>query len=98
MINDVDYFCRGICAGNGYEEDEVLTLSRLSQEALELRDQENNFFLSKVNYDVFWGKVKLIGYTMQLRPEHMRLIAPHINIDFDRDLMAHQSNIPKQIL
>ena len=35
---------------------------------------------------------------MHLRPEHMRLIAPHINLDFDRDLMEYRPNVPKQLL
>ena len=35
---------------------------------------------------------------MQLRPEHMRLIAPHINLDYEKDLLVFQQTIPKQIL
>jgi hypothetical protein len=49
-------------------------LSKLSRHAQEIKDKEDNFFLAKVDYSVFWGQVKLVGYTMQLRPEHMRSI------------------------
>jgi hypothetical protein len=61
-------------------------------------EQEKGFFLSDVRYEDFWGKVKLIGYTMQLRPEHMRLIAPDLKLDFEKDILGHKKTIAKQLL
>ena len=45
-------------------------------------------FLSTVNYDDFWSKIKLIGYTMKLRVEHMRQIAPHLNFKYREDMLC----------
>ena len=56
--------CRGVCQTSDYSEQEILIGSRLSKEATELMEEEKGFFLSEVHYEDFWGKVKLIGYTM----------------------------------
>ena len=80
------------------EEGEVISLGRLSHEGQQLKDEEESFFLNRVPYDVFWGKVKLIGYTMQLRPDHMRLIAPSINLNYEKDIMAHRRTTAKALL
>ena len=53
---------------------------KMSAPAQAIKEDEDNSFLSKVRYDVFWGKVKLVGYTMKLRPDHMRMIQNDINI------------------
>ena len=63
-----------------------------------LRSQEEQFFLSQVKYDVFWGKVKLAGYTMKLRPEHMRMIAPAIRLDYEKTILSHKYNEEKGVL
>ena len=72
--------------------------SKLSSAANSIKQQEEEFLLATVPYDVFWSKVKLVGYTMQLRPEHMRLIAPHINLNYEKDLLVFSRTIAKQIL
>lgn len=35
---------------------------------------------------------------MQLRPEHMRLIAPAINLDYKDDIETYKTTIPKQLI
>lgn len=70
-----------MCNGNSYTEQEfVVGGGKLSPAAFALREQEESSFLTNVTYDVFWGKVKLVGYTMKLRPDHMRMIEDDINI------------------
>ena len=76
-------FYRGVCNGQTAEENEIFTMSKLSLDAEALKEVESNTFLSSVKYDIFWGKVKLVGYTMKLRPDHMRLISDAINLDYD---------------
>ena len=76
-----------MCAGKTSEENEVFILGQVnSAEQRALADFEKNIFLSDVLYEDFWGKIKLVGYTMQLRPEHMEMIAPSINLDYENDL------------
>jgi hypothetical protein len=63
-----------------------------------LKEQEENTFLSRVKYDVFWGKVKLVGYTMKLRPDHMRLIAEAINLKYDEKIQSYYPSVEKSLL
>ena len=65
---------RGVCNGNSYKEQELVLMGKMSAPAYAIKEQEDESFLSEVRYDVFWGKVKLVGYTMKLRPDHMRMI------------------------
>lgn len=62
-----------------------------------MKEQEENTFLSRVKYDVFWGKVKLVGYTMKLRPDHMRLIAEAINLDYDGKIQSYYPSVEKSL-
>ena len=70
----------------------------LSAAAQNLKNQEEGFFLSTVRYDVFWGKVKLVGYTMKLRPEHMKMIAQDINLDYENDILSYKYNDSKGLI
>ena len=75
---------RGVCNGTVQEGDEeIVVLGSLSYVEQEIKATESDFFLSKIDYEEFWGKIKLVGYTMQLRPEHMRLIAPALGLDYE---------------
>ena len=89
---------RGACTGNAIEEGEVFTLDKISETAEAIRDKEQSFFLSNVSYEVYWSKVKLVGYTMQLRPEHMRLIAPDIGLDYENDILNYRPTLAKYLL
>ena len=51
-----------------------------------------------MSYEVYWSKVKLVGYTMQLRPEHMRLIAPDIGLDYENDILNYRPTLAKYLL
>ena len=55
---------RGACAGSGLDENEVFEIETLTGEVRQLQDQEEDCFLADVDYEIFWGKVKLVGYTM----------------------------------
>ena len=68
---------------------EIVNLGRLTTVEQDLKDQETELFLSDVSYEEYWGKIKLVGYTMQLRPEHMQMLAPSLGIDYEKDLLAH---------
>lgn len=57
-----------------------------------------DFFLSVVNYEQFWNKIKLVGYTMQLRPEHMRMISPSLGLDYETDLLGPEKTDAKFLL
>lgn len=70
----------------------------MSAPAYAIKEQEDESFLSEVRYDVFWGKVKLVGYTMKLRPDHMRMIEKDINIDYEEDILAFKHNEKKALL
>ena len=70
----------------------------MSSAAAAIKDQEDNSFLSNVRYDIFWGKVKLVGYTMKLRPDHMRMIQKDINIDYEKDILSYKYNAKKALL
>lgn len=70
----------------------------MSQAAEALKDQEEHSFLANVRYDVFWGKVKLVGYTMKLRPDHMRMIQKEINIKYEEDILSFKYNDKKALL
>ena len=69
-----------------------------SNENEALKYSEENMFLSNVVYEDFWGKIKLVGYTMQLRPEHMRLISPFLNLDYDTDLLTRKQTVARSLL
>ena len=58
----------------------------LPEEATVLMEQEREFFLNDVDFNMYWSQVKLVGYTMKLRPEHMKEIGPSINLDYDNDI------------
>ena len=73
-------------------------LSKLSRHAQEIKEKEDSFFLNKVDYSVFWGQVKLVGYTMQLRPEHMRSIQNSINLDYEQDILTFTPNDKKALI
>jgi len=36
---------------------------------------------------MYWSQVKLVGYTMKLRPEHMKEIGPSINLNYEEDIV-----------
>ena len=44
------------------------------------RDDED-FFLSSVVYSKYWDKIKLVGYQMKLRPDHLEQIKDDIGLD-----------------
>ena len=69
--------------------------AKIPPEAQELKDQEEELFLATVPYDIFWGKIKLVGYTMQLRPEHMMLIGESINMDYEKDIHVPKTTTAK---
>ena len=73
-------------------------MSDLSEAAQQLKDQEDSTFLSRVPYDKFWGKVKLVGYTMKLRPDHLRQIADDINLDYDKKILCYEDTTEKFLL
>ena len=54
--------------------------------------------MSKVDYKVFWGQVKLVGYTMQLRPEHIRSIDKSIGLDYEKDILDYHPNYKKALI
>ena len=54
--------------------------------------------MATVPYEIFWGKVKLVGYTMHLRPEHMRLIAKDINLRYDEEILVRKYNDTKGLM
>ena len=42
--------------------------------------------------------MKLVGYTMHLRPEHMRLIAKDINLKYDEEILVRKYNDTKGLM
>ena len=70
---------RGGCVSHPHDE----LATGLSAEASVLMEQERDFFLNGVEFHMYWSQVKLVGYTMKLRPEHMREIGPSIGLDYD---------------
>ena len=73
-------------------------MSELSTSASQLKEQEDQVFLSKVQYDKFWGKVKLVGYTMKLRPDHLRQIADDINLQYEEKILCYRDTYEKFLL
>mmetsp|Transcript_9688 Transcript_9688/g.11925 ORF Transcript_9688/g.11925 Transcript_9688/m.11925 type:complete len:237 (-) Transcript_9688:111-821(-) len=73
-------------------------MGKMSTPALAIKTVEDQTFLSSVSYDLFWGKVKLVGYTMKLRPDHMRMIQNDINIDYEKDILGLKFNEKKALL
>ena len=93
------FICRGVCNGAQADIDgEIVNLGSLTRVEQDLCDQEAEFFLSRVNYEEYWGKIKLVGYTMQLRPEHMQMISPTLGIDYEKDLLGNQPSDAKRLL
>ena len=75
-----------------------MDIESLSDALLDLKQQEDDSFLADVPYDEFWNQIKLVGYTMKLRPEHMRVISDTININYDEDIIAPKFNEKKALL
>ena len=50
-------------------------------------EQERAFQLNEVDFNMFWSQVKLVGYTMKLRSEHMKEIGPSINLDYENEII-----------
>ncbi len=75
-----------------------MMLNNMKEDALQLKEKEEESFLSKVDYKVYWGQIKLVGYTMQLRPEHMRSIESNINLDYEKDILDYYPNDKKALL
>ena len=46
-----------------------------------LKDDDEDFFLSSVVYSKYWDKIKLVGYQMKLRPDHLEQIKGDIGLD-----------------
>lgn len=66
----------GVCSEKSQELNQVIVLGSMSAAEKSLKEQEASFFLSSVDYEEYWNMIKLVGYTMQLRSEHMRLLSP----------------------
>ena len=63
----------------------------LPPEATILMEQEREFFLNEVDFNVYWSQVKLVGYTMKLRTEHMKEIGPSINLDYEKEILDNKN-------
>ena len=50
-------------------------------------EQERAFQLNEVDFNMFWSQVKLVGYTMKLRSEHMKEIGSSINLDYENEII-----------
>ena len=50
-------------------------------------EQERAFQLNEVDFNMYWSQVKLVGYTMKLRAEHMKEIGPGINLDYENEII-----------
>ena len=50
-------------------------------------EQERAFQLNEVDFNMYWSQVKLVGYTMKLRSEHMKEIGPSINLDYENEII-----------
>ena len=64
----------------------------------ELKYDESCLFLARVDYSMFWDKVKLAGYQMKLKPDHIEQISEDINLDLDKIALRAQRNETKEIL
>ena len=42
--------------------------------------------------------IKLVGYTMQLRPEHMRILSPQLGLDYEEDFLGNDKTDAKRLL
>ena len=47
---------------------------------------------------MYWSQVKLVGYTMKLRPEHMREIGPSIGLDYDNQIIKGKKYAVEKIV
>ena len=69
--------------------------------AIDLRSQDDDYseiFLACVDYQIFWDKVKLVGYQMDLKPDHMDQIKDDINLDTDLLSLTAKRNATKEML
>ena len=57
---------------------------------------ENQLGLNKVEFTTFQGAVKRFGYRIDMTAEHMKSIAPELNLDFDI-MMKDNDNIYAQV-
>lgn len=80
------------------DNEEIVTLGQLTEVERRLQEWESKTFLAGVDYEDFWGQIKLVGYTMQLRAKHMQMIAPNIGIDYERDFKTDKITVAKCLL
>ena len=86
---------RGNCISHPHD----MLAQDLPPEATVLMEQEREFFLNEVDFNVYWSQVKLVGYTMKLSREHMTEIGSSINLDYEKEIVNNKSRIdPKKII
>ena len=77
----------GACIAHPHD----ILVTNLPEEANILVQQEREFQLNEVDFNMYWSQVKLVGYAMKLSAEHMKEIGPSINLDYEEQITNNKS-------
>lgn len=85
----------GACVTSGLDS---ATSRTMEEEEIVMRSEDDEFFLARVYFDDYWDKIKLVGYQMDLKPDHMEQIKDDINLDTELLSLTSGRNVTKEVL